>query len=33
MVSDNSWFSIYKKKATRVSILVHTVKFKADIIS
>ena len=33
MASDNSWFWIHKKQATGVSILVHTVKLTADIIS
>ena len=33
MASDNSWFWIYKKQTTGVSILVNTVKIKADTIS
>ena len=33
MASDNSRFWIYKKQATGVLILVHTVKLKADAIS
>ena len=33
VASDNSWFWIYKKQATRVLILVDTVKFKVDTIS
>ena len=33
VASDNSWFWIYKKQATGVSILHDTVKFEADIVS